>query len=149
MPLAIDQNIGTVVWSPLSGGQLSGKITRHHPPTAGTRIATQGMRPGLPEAHFFDVIDVLLEVAQQTERSASQVALNWLLQRPTIATVVVGARNEEQLMDNLRASEFVLTTEQLERLDAVSDREPIYPYWHQRRVFGERQLPIFPDARRT
>lgn len=147
MPLALDQNVGTVVWSPLSGGQLSGKITRHTPPASGTRVAAQGMRPGLPESQFFDVVDVLLDIASQTERSASQVALNWVLQRPSVATVVIGARNEAQLIDNLRAGDFLLTTEQMRRLDAVSDREPIYPYWHQKRIFGERQRPIFSDAR--
>ena len=142
MPLAIDQNVGTVVWSPLSGGQLSGKVTRNSAPEAGTRVAAQGMRPGVPEAQFFDIVDALHTIAAEIDRSVSQVALNWVLQRPTVATVVIGARNEKQLIDNVRATEFVLTREQMQRLDAVSDREPIYPYWHQRRIFGERQLVL-------
>lgn len=145
MPLAIDQNLGTVVWSPLSGGQLSGKITRHTPPAEGTRVAAQGMRPGLTENQFFDVVDVLREIANELQRSVSQIALNWVLQRPTVATVVVGARNEAQLIDNLRAIEFTLSAEQIARLDAVSDREPVYPYWHQRAIFGERNPSPIPQ----
>lgn len=145
MPLAIDQNVGTVVWSPLSGGQLSGKITRHTPPAEGTRVAAQGMRPGLTENQFLDVVDVLREIANELQRSVSQIALNWVLQRPTVATVVVGARNEAQLIDNLRAIEFTLSAEQIARLDAVSDREPVYPYWHQRAIFGERNPSPIPQ----
>lgn len=145
MPLAIDQQVGTVVWSPLSGGQLSGKITRNTPAAEGTRVAAQGMRPGLSENQFFDVVDVLREIANELERSVSQVALNWVLQRPTVSTVVIGARNEAQLIDNLRAAEFTLTTEHMQRLNKVSDREPVYPYWHQRAVFGERNpSPVAP-----
>lgn len=138
MPLGIDQGVGTVVWSPLSGGQLSGKITRNSPPAEGTRVAAQGMRPGLSEDQFFDVIDVLHDIAKNLGRSVSQVALNWVMQRPTVSTVVIGARNEAQLIDNLRATEFTLSAEHMARLDAASDRVPVYPYWHQRSVFGER-----------
>lgn len=147
MPLAIDQNVGTVVWSPLSGGQLSGKITRHTPPAEGTRVAAQGMRPGLSENQFFAVVDVLQEIATDLNRSVSQIALNWVLQRPTVATVVIGARNEAQLISNLHAADFVLSAEQIARLDAVSDRVPVYPYWHQRAIFGERNpSPVAPKA---
>ncbi|MEO7997312.1 MAG: aldo/keto reductase [Gemmatimonadaceae bacterium] len=138
MPLAIDQNVGTVVWSPLSGGQLGGKITRNSPPAEGTRVATLGMRPGLPEHQFFDVVDVLQEIANELDRSVSQIALNWVLQRPTVATVVIGARNEQQLISNLQAADFTLSAEHIARLDTVSDRAPVYPYWHQRTIFGER-----------
>ena len=138
MPLAIDQNVGTVVWSPLSGGQLSGKISRHSPPAEGTRVATQGMRPGLSQDQFFDVIEVLQAIATELERSVSQIALNWVLQRPTVSTVIIGARNEAQLIDNLRATQFTISAEQIARLDKASERVATYPYWHQRAVFGER-----------
>ncbi|MGV3710568.1 MAG: aldo/keto reductase [Gemmatimonas sp.] len=138
MPLAMDQGVGTVVWSPLSGGQLSGKITRHNPPAANTRVGVQGARPGVSEAQYFDIVDVVLEIARETNRRASQVALNWVLQRPTVSTVIVGARNEQQLIDNLRAAEFALDAGQMRRLNTVSFREAAYPYWHQRRIFGER-----------
>lgn len=145
MPLGIDQNVGTVVWSPLSGGQLSGKITRSSPPAEGTRIAQQGMRPGLSENQFFDVIDTLHEIAHELNRSVSQIALNWVLQRPSVSTVVIGARNEAQLIDNLRAAEFTLSAEHMARLDRVSDRVATYPYWHQRATFGERNpSPVAP-----
>lgn len=142
MPLAIDQGVGTVVWSPLSGGQLSGKITRDNPPASGTRVGVQGTRPGLAESQFYDVVDVLHSIASDLNRSVTQIALNWVLQRPTVATAIVGARDEAQLIENLRAAEFVLTPGQMQQLNAVSEREPIYPYWHQRRIFGERQLEI-------
>ncbi|HTE47206.1 MAG TPA: aldo/keto reductase [Gemmatimonadaceae bacterium] len=144
MPLAIDQHVGTVVWSPLSGGQLSGKMGRDQPPPDGSRVATQGMRPGLPRDQFYDVVDVLRSIAVEIDRSVSQVALNWVLQRPTVSTLVIGARNEAQLRDNLQAVEFQLSPEQMNRLDAASERQPVYPYWHQRTIFGERNPPPVP-----
>ena len=144
MPLALDQNVSTVVWSPLSGGRLSGKITRNQPPAPGSRSATLGEHgPGLQEAQFFDLIDVLHEISKEVDRSPSQVALNWVLQRPTVATLVIGARNESQLRDNLGAVEFRLSVEQIERLSKASDRRPVYPYWHQRETFSDRNpLPV-------
>lgn len=139
MPLALDQNVSTVVWSPLSGGRLSGKIDRNHPAPNGSRSAALGAHgPELPELQFFDVIDVLRQIASEVERNVSQVALNWLLQRPTVASLVIGARNEAQLADNLGAADFALSTEQMKRLDKVSDQRPVYPYWHQRDTFSER-----------
>jgi aryl-alcohol dehydrogenase-like predicted oxidoreductase len=144
MPLAMDQNVGTVVWSPLSGGQLSGKISRNNPPAANTRVGVQGARPGVSESQYFDIVDVMLEIGRETNRSASQVALNWVLQRPMVSTVIVGARNEQQLIDNLRAAEFKLDADQMHRLNKVSFREAVYPYWHQRRIFGERN-PIHAE----
>ena len=142
MPLALDQGVGTVVWSPLSGGLLSGKVDRNHPAKEGTRVAAQGMRPGLSQEQFYDVVDVLHEISNEVDRSVSQVSLNWVLQRPTVATLVIGARNEAQLRDNLGATDFQLSSQQIQRLDDVSRREPVYPYWHQRTIFGERNTPV-------
>jgi aryl-alcohol dehydrogenase-like predicted oxidoreductase len=139
MPLAIDQQVGTVVWSPLSGGRLSGKIGRDQPAPAGSRSATLGTNgPEMPAEQFFTVIDVLREIAGELGRSVAQVALNWVLQRPTVSTLVIGARNAAQLRNNLGAVEFVLTNEQVERLDTASAPQPVYPYWHQRQTFAER-----------
>ena len=142
MPLARDQQIGTVVWSPLSGGQLSGKIGRDSRPPEGTRVASLGMRPGLDREKFYDVVDVLRDIAIETARSVPQVALNWVLQRPTVSSLIIGARDETQLRDSLGAVEFALTPEQMRRLDTVSERTPAYPYWHQRTIYGERNPAV-------
>ncbi len=141
MPLAIDQHVSTVVWSPLAGGQLSGKVGRDAPPPEGTRVAALGMRPGLSREQFYDVVDVLRAIAAEVDRPVPQVALNWALGRPTVATLVIGARNESQLRQSLGAPDFALSAEQLTRLDKVSERQPAYPYWHQRTIFGERNPP--------
>jgi aryl-alcohol dehydrogenase-like predicted oxidoreductase len=142
MPLAIDQKVGAVVWSPLAGGQLTGKIGRDRPAPAGTRHATIGsLGPMIPQEQFHDIVDALEAIAKEADRSVSQVALNWLLLRPTVATVVIGARNEAQLRDNLAAVDFKLTAEQVARLDKVSARPLAYPYWHQRRTSMDRNPP--------
>jgi aryl-alcohol dehydrogenase-like predicted oxidoreductase len=144
MPLAIDQRIATVAWSPLSGGQLSGHFGRDRPPPEGTRVATLGTRPGLAREQFFDVVDVLRAIAGETGRTVPQVALNWVLRRPTVATAVIGARNEAQLRDSLGAVGWALSAEQIQRLDKASERTPAYPYWHQRTIYGERNPPPVP-----
>ena len=144
MPLAIDQRIGTIAWSPLAGGQLSGKFGRDAPAPTGTRVAALGTRPGLERERFYDVVDVLREIANEIGRSVSQVALNWVLRRPTVAALVIGARNEEQLRDSLGAVDFTLSAEHVQRLDNASERTPAYPYWHQRTIFGERNPPPVP-----
>lgn len=132
MPLALDQKVGTLVWSPLAGGRLSGKFRRDNPNPPNTRITTGGGEgPTLPEDWFYNLVDVLDAIAAETEKTVSQVALNWLLQRPTISTVIIGARNEEQLKQNLGAAGWNLTPEQVKRLDIASERDRIYPYWHQ------------------
>jgi len=141
MPLALDQRIGTVVWSPLAGGQLSGKFGRDRSAPEGTRVAQLGLRPGLSREQFYDVVDVLREIATETERAVPQVALNWVMQRPTVSTLVIGARNEAQLRDSLGAVDFTLSPEQMHRLDKASERTASYPYWHQRTVYGERNPP--------
>jgi aryl-alcohol dehydrogenase-like predicted oxidoreductase len=142
MPLALDQNVGTLVWSPLSAGRLSGKYRRNQPIPEDARIAQGGGEgPPIPDDFFYGIIDTLDEIAAETEKSVTQVALNWLLQRPTVSTLVVGARNEEQLTQNLGAIGWHLTKEQVARLDAASHRNPIYPYWHQRAVSSQINPP--------
>ncbi|MEO7086884.1 MAG: aldo/keto reductase [Gemmatimonadaceae bacterium] len=142
MPLALDQGVGTVVWSPLSGGLLSGKIGRNQPAPQGTRSAIIGTgRSALGPEQFYDVVDVLRSISAEIERSVSQVALNWVLQRPSVSTIIVGARNEAQLRDTVHAADFALTPEQIKRLHDASNRTPAYPYWHQRALFLERNPP--------
>ncbi len=139
MPLAIDQRLGTLVWSPLSGGRLSGRINRNSPAQAGSRAAVQKTGgPVMAQEQFFNLIDVLQEIAAEAERPVPQVALNWVLHRPTVSTLIIGARNEEQLRQNLGAATFMLSGEQMARLDDASATEPVYPYWHQRQTYSER-----------
>lgn len=138
MPLALEQGLGTMVWSPLGWGRLTGKIRRGQPPAEG-RIQQGGAEGGpiVEDDYLYQVVDALDAVAAETGKTVPQVALNWLLQRPSVANIVVGARNEEQLRQNLGALGWSLSAEQIARLDAASQRTPIYPYWHQR-GFNER-----------
>jgi aryl-alcohol dehydrogenase-like predicted oxidoreductase len=131
MPLAIDQKVSTIVWSPMAGGALSGKITRKTPPAPGSRSAAMDFVVSSKSEHLFNIVDVLQEVAKETEKTIPQVALNWVLQRPTVASIIIGARNEEQLVQNFGAVGWKLTETQIAKLDAASDVKPIYPYWHQ------------------
>jgi aryl-alcohol dehydrogenase-like predicted oxidoreductase len=139
MPLALDQKVGTLVWSGLAGGKLTGKMRRNQPVPAASR-AGSGAAGGAPvdEALLYQVVDALDAVSKETGKTISQVALNWLLQRPTISSVIIGARNEAQLRENLGAVGWNLTAEQIATLDAASARTPVYPYWHQRETFAER-----------
>jgi aryl-alcohol dehydrogenase-like predicted oxidoreductase len=138
MPLGIDQHVGTIVWSPLGWGRLTGKIRRNQPLPAVSRLHTTAEKgPPVDDEYLYKVIDALEEVARDTGKTIPQVALNWLLQRPTVANVVIGARNEEQLRQNLGAVGWNLSSDQVQRLNQASDRVPIYPYWHQRQ-FAER-----------
>ncbi|MDZ4763140.1 MAG: aldo/keto reductase [Chloroflexota bacterium] len=138
MPMALDQNVSTLVWGPLSQGRLSGKFRRNQPMPAGSRVAQgAGEGPEMPEDWFYSVVDVLDTISAETGKTVAQVSLNWLLQRPTVASVVIGARTEAQLHENLGAVGWNLSAEQVARLDAVSETDTIYPYWHQR-GFGER-----------
>jgi aryl-alcohol dehydrogenase-like predicted oxidoreductase len=144
MPLALDQGVGTLVWSPLGWGRLTGKIRRGAPLPETSRLhkaAAEG--PQVDNEYLYDVVDALDAVAKETGRSVPQVALNWLLQRPTISSVIIGARNEEQLKQNLAAADFKLTEAQVATLDKASDRPLIYPYWHQRQ-FAVRNPPPVP-----
>ncbi|MDM4769792.1 aldo/keto reductase [Solimonas sp. SE-A11] len=138
MPLALEQGLGTMVWSPLGWGRLTGKIRRGQAATSG-RIAQGGAAGGPPvnEEYLYTVVDAIDEVARETGKSVPQVALNWLLQRPTVCNLVIGARDEEQLKQNLGALDWKLTAGQVAKLEAASQVEPIYPYWHQK-DFGER-----------
>jgi aryl-alcohol dehydrogenase-like predicted oxidoreductase len=141
MPLGLDQGVGAVVWSPLGWGRLTGKIRRGQPLPATSRLHKTGdMGPQVSDEYLFGVIDALEEIAKETGKTVPQIALNWLLQRPTVSTLVIGARNEEQLRQNLDAVGWNLTTEQVAKLDAASNVTPVYPYWHQR-GFGERNPP--------
>ena len=143
MPLALDQKVGTLVWRPLSGGRLSGKFRRDQPPPTNSRITQGGDEgPPIPEEWFYNLVDVLDVVAAQSEKTVAQVALNWVLQRPTISTVIFGARNEAQLKENLAAVGWNLTPEQVAKLDAASERDPIYPYWHQRDFSERNPTPV-------
>jgi aryl-alcohol dehydrogenase-like predicted oxidoreductase len=142
MPLALDQNVSTLVWGPLSQGRLSGKFRRDQPIPEGSRIAQgAGEGPAIPDDWFYDVVDVLDEISAETGKTVAQVSLNWLLQRPTVASVVIGARNEDQLRDNLGAAGWNLNAEQVARLDAVTETDTIYPYWHQRGFAKRNPLP--------
>jgi len=140
MPLGLDQGVGAVVWSPLGWGRLTGKLRRGAPPPAVSRLpATADNGPPVDEEYLFKVVDALDAVAAETGKSVPQIALNWLLQRPTVANVIVGARNEEQLRQNLGAVGWSLTGAQVASLDAASARTPVYPYWHQRSF--DRNVP--------
>ena len=137
MPLGIDQGVGAIVWSPLGWGRLTGKIRRGQPMPAESRLPeTAASGPKVNEDYMYRVIEVLDEVAKEVNKPLPQVALNWLLQRPTVATVIIGARNEAQLQQNLGAAEWKLTSEQVSKIDAASKIPAPYPYWHQRQFEG-------------
>jgi aryl-alcohol dehydrogenase-like predicted oxidoreductase len=139
VPSAIDQGLGLLIWSPLAGGLLSGKYRRGQPPPAGSRHASEWSEPPVyNEDKLYDTIETLVEIAGARGVSAAQVALAWLLARPGITSVVVGARTDEQLADNLAASTLELTQEEHQRLEAVSRPPLIYPFWHQRASASER-----------
>ncbi len=139
MPLGLDQGVGAMVWSPLGWGRLTGKIRRGTKLPEISRLHKTGdMGPRVPDEYLYKVVDVLDALAEETGKTVPQIALNWLLQRPTISSVIIGARNEQQLLDNLGAVGWSLSKEQIARLDAASAITPIYPYWHQRDTFTSR-----------
>lgn len=132
MPLLLDQGVGTLVWSPLGWGRLTGKIGRGKPMPKTSRLhKTKDFGPPVDNNYLYKVIDALQEVSKETGKTIPQIAINWLLQRPTVANVIVGARNEEQLRDNLQAVGWNLTPKQVAKLDEASAIQKIYPYWHQ------------------
>lgn len=134
MPLAVDQQVGTVIWSPLAAGRLGGRYRRSTPIPEDGRVKRGGapVRDGqVSYDRLYDIVDMLDEISQETGKTVAQVSLNWLLQRPTICSLVIGASNEEQLRQNLGAVDWKLSEEQMARLDAVSRTEKPYPYWHQ------------------
>jgi aryl-alcohol dehydrogenase-like predicted oxidoreductase len=137
----LDQGVGALVWSPLGWGRLTGKIRRGQPLPQGSRLhATAQFGPPVSDERLYDVIDALQAVADETGKSIPQVALAWLLTRPTVSSVIIGARNEVQLRDNLGAIGWSLTTEQLARLNAASDVMPAYPYYPYRTQQGFARL---------
>ena len=143
MPLALDQKIGTIVWSPLGWGRLTGKIRRGAALPETSRLhSTAEAGPPVPDEKLFDIVDALTEIADEVGKTVPQVALNWLLQRPTVANVIIGARNEEQLKQNLGAVGWNLTAEQIEKLDRVSEQPAIYPYWHQRQFVSRNPTAV-------
>ena len=146
MPLAEDQKVGALVWSPLGWGRLTGKLRRGQPLPAVSRLHTTADRgPQVDDDYLYKVIDAIDGVAAETGKSVPQIALNWLLQRPTVSSVIMGARNEEQLRQNLGAAGWNLTAEQVKKLDEASAVQPIYPYWHQR-LFAAERNPV-PEGR--
>jgi aryl-alcohol dehydrogenase-like predicted oxidoreductase len=133
MPLGLAERVGTLVWSPLGWGRLTGKIRRGAPPPQTSRLPlTADLGPPVSDAYLHTVVDALDEVAADTGRTVPQIALNWLAQRPTVASIIIGARNEEQLKQNLGAVGWNLAPEHVAKLDAASSVTPAYPYWHQR-----------------
>jgi aryl-alcohol dehydrogenase-like predicted oxidoreductase len=130
LPLGKDQGVGTIVWSPLAGGALTGKIRRDKPAPKDSRLGKTQFVP-YDEQKLFSVLDELDVIAKERNKTVTQVALNWLLQRPTVSTIVIGARNEEQLKQNLGAVGWSLNDAEMARLDKVSAAQAAYPYWHQ------------------
>ena len=134
MPLGIDQQVGSIIWSPLAAGRLGGCYRRNNSMPQDGRVARGGapVRDNVVAYdRLYNIIDVLDEVAAETGKAVAQVALNWLLQRPTVCSLVIGASSEEQLRQNLGAVDWKLTAEQMQRLDTASKTEKPYPYWHQ------------------
>ena len=141
MPLGADQGVGALVWSPLAWGRLTGKIRRGEPlPKASRLHETAQYGPPVDEAKLYDIVEVLDAIAAETGRTVPQIAINWLLGRPTVSSVIIGARNEEQLRQNLGAVGWSLSKEQIERLDAVSAVTAPYPYFPYRRQEGFARL---------
>jgi aryl-alcohol dehydrogenase-like predicted oxidoreductase len=145
MPLARDQNVGALIWSPLGWGRLTGKIRRNQPLPKVSRLhETAADGPQVVDEYLYKVVDALDEVAKETGKTVPQIALNWLLERPTVVNVIVGARNEEQLRQNLGAVGWNLTKEQIAKLESASNTQLAYPYWHQRQFANRNPTPTSP-----
>jgi aryl-alcohol dehydrogenase-like predicted oxidoreductase len=143
MPLGVEQGVSAIVWSPLGWGRLTGKLRRGQPLPASSRLhVTAEMGPPVPDEFLYTVVEAIDQVAEETGKTVTQIALNWLLQRPTVANVIVGARNEEQLRQNLGAVGWNLSAEQVARLDKASERTLPYPYWHQRGFTERNPVPV-------
>src|SRR5580658_10501162 len=142
MPQAYAEGLGALVWSPLGWGRLTGKIRRGQPLPKVSRLhKTAEGGPAVADEYLYKVVDALDAVAAETGKTVPQVALNWLLRKPTVASVIIGARNEQQLRDNLAASSFTLTSAQVQKLDEASTPQVAYPYWHQRQFPNLNPLP--------
>ena len=146
MPQAYAEGVGALVWSPLGWGRLTGKIRRGQPKPKVSRLhkAAEG-GPVVADEYLYKVVDALDAVAAETGKTVPQVALNWLLRKPTIASVIIGARDEKQLRDNLAAASFTLTSAQVAKLDEASAPQVAYPYWHQRQF--QNLNPLLPSYR--
>jgi aryl-alcohol dehydrogenase-like predicted oxidoreductase len=145
MPLAADQKVGALIWSPLGWGRLTGRIRRNQPLPKVSRLhETAAYGPQVVDEYLYRVVDALDEVAQETGKTVPQIALNWLFERPTVVNVIMGARNEAQLRQNLGSVGWNLTKEQVAKLDAASNAQPAYPYWHQRQFANRNPLPTSP-----
>lgn len=145
MPLGLDQGVGALVWSPLGWGRLTGKIRRGQPLPEGSRLhQTADFGPPVDDEKLYDIVDVLDALAGETGKTVPQIAINWLLQRPTVASVIIGARNETQLRDNLGAVGWALTPEQIARLDTASATVPPYPAfpYHRQEGFARLNPPV-------
>lgn len=141
MPLGADQNVGALVWSPLAWGRLTGKIRRGQPLPEKSRLhETATFGPPVDDEKLFDIVEVLDEIAAETGKSVPQISINWLLSRPTVSSVIIGARNEQQLRQNLGAVGWTLSREQIEKLDKVSTVTAPYPYFPYRRQEGFARL---------
>ncbi|MEB0165310.1 aldo/keto reductase, partial [Glaciimonas sp. CA11.2] len=133
MPLGVDQGVGALIWSPLGWGKLTGKIRRNQPAKPGTRAHDiAGTGPHFEEERLFRIVDALDTIAEESGKTIPQIALNWLLQRETVSSVIIGARDEKQLIENIGATGWQLSVEQVALLDLASDVAPVYPVWHQR-----------------
>jgi aryl-alcohol dehydrogenase-like predicted oxidoreductase len=145
MPLALDQGVGAVVWSPLGWGRLTGRIRRGQPLPASSRLhKTADFGPPVTDEHLYDVVDILTEIAAETGKAVPQVALNWLLRRPSVSSVLIGARDEQQLRQNLGAVDWELTQDQVAQLDKASATTAPYPYFPYQRQEGFARLNPAP-----
>jgi aryl-alcohol dehydrogenase-like predicted oxidoreductase len=141
VPAAVDQGLGMLVWSPLAGGLMSGKYRRDEQPDSGRHLNDWDEPPVHDREHLYDVVDVLVEVGEEHGVSAARVSLAWLLTRPAVASVIIGARTLDQLEDNLAAADLDLTDDQVARIEQVSRRPLPYPYWHQQKTASDRFGP--------
>ena len=145
MPLALDQGLGALIWSPLGWGRLTGKIRRETGIPKDSRLNSKlvvDIGPQVPEEHLYRVVAAIDQIAVETGKTVPQIALNWLLRRPTVSTVIIGARNQQQLRQNLGVVGWSLTPQQIARLDAASQLPLIYPYWHQRQFEERNPSPV-------
>ncbi|QEU01847.1 aldo/keto reductase [Pseudomonas oryzihabitans] len=143
MPLALDQDVSSLIWSPLAGAKLTGKLGRNKLAPEGSRAATNASMTTDLE-RLYTITDELESLSKETGHSIAQLSIAWLLSRPSVGSVVIGARNADQLRDNLVASSIRLDFDHIARLDAASARRPIYPYWHQSAVYSERNPAPVP-----
>lgn len=145
MPLALDQKVGAVVWSPLGWGRLTGKVRRGQPLPETSRLQSKvavDVGPPIPLERVYAIVDAIDEIAREVNKSVPQIALRWLLQRPSVSTIIIGARNEEQLRQNLDVVDWSLTSEQMAKLDAASSVTKAYPYWHQAMFVERNPSPV-------